>query len=105
MRVLHARQHRHLIVHHRLVALDALLQDDLDGALALWPIGLAHDAIGAGAQRATEAILGPRAVISKRSEPDSGLERTSSRSYSAARQAYASWRTLLESLEDPVLTF
>jgi hypothetical protein len=49
VRVMHARQHRHLVVHHRLVALDTLLQDDLDGALAVRPVGLSHDAIGAGA--------------------------------------------------------
>jgi hypothetical protein len=68
VRVMHARQHRHLIVYHRLVALDTLLQDDLDGALALRPVGLAHDAIGAGAECAAKVILGPETLISRRLE-------------------------------------
>ena len=58
VRVLQALQEVQLIVHHALVALDVLLQDDLDGDLALRRVGLADDAIGAGAEGAAELVLG-----------------------------------------------
>lgn len=46
-----------LVVHHLLVALDALLQDDLNGHLAGRAIGLAHDTVCAGTERSSESIL------------------------------------------------
>jgi hypothetical protein len=57
--VLEALQHVQLVVDHALVALDVLLQDDLDGDLAGRAVCLADDAIRAGAQGSAEAILGP----------------------------------------------
>jgi hypothetical protein len=56
VRVLHALQHLQLVIHHLLVATDVLLQDDLDSDLAFRAVGLADDAIGAGAQRLSEAV-------------------------------------------------
>jgi len=56
VRVLHALQHLQLIVHHLLVATDVLFQDDLNSDLALGAVGLADDAISAGAQRLSEAV-------------------------------------------------
>lgn len=44
--VLHLLQHFQLVVDHLLVTADILLQDDLDGDLAIWAVGLADDAIG-----------------------------------------------------------
>jgi hypothetical protein len=56
VRVLHALQHLQLVVHHLLIATDVLFQDDLNSDLALGAVGLADDAIGAGAQRLSEAV-------------------------------------------------
>jgi len=50
-----------LVKYHLLIPLDVLLQDDLDGHPAIGALGLPDDAIGAGAERTTEAILGPGA--------------------------------------------
>ena len=44
--VLHLLQHFQLVVYHLLVTADILLQDDLDGDLAIWAVGLADDTIG-----------------------------------------------------------
>src|SRR3569833_1046757 len=49
MGVVQLLEHVQLVVHHALIALDVLLQDDLDGHLARWAVGLANYAIGAGA--------------------------------------------------------
>ena len=56
MRVLHALQHLQLVVDHLLVPADVLLEDDLDGDLALGAVGLADDAIGSSTQRLSEAV-------------------------------------------------
>jgi len=56
VRVLHALQHLQLVVDHLLVPADVLLEDDLDGDLALGAVGLADDAIGSGTQRLSEAV-------------------------------------------------
>lgn len=65
VRVLQALQEVQLVVHHALVTLDVLLQDDLDGDLALRRVGLADDAIGAGAEGAAELVLGPARGLDK----------------------------------------
>lgn len=57
VRVLQALQEVELVVHHALVALDVLLQDNLDGHLAVRGVGLPNDAIGAGTEGATESVL------------------------------------------------
>jgi hypothetical protein len=62
--VLHALQHLQLIVHHLLISLDILLQDDFDSDLALGAVGLAHDAVCAGAQCLSEAVSGSAIVVS-----------------------------------------
>ena len=59
VRVLQALEEVQLVVHHALVAPDVLLQDDLDGDLAFRRVGLADDAIGAGAEGTPELVLGP----------------------------------------------
>lgn len=56
VRVSQSLQHVELVVHHLLVAFDILLQNDLDGDLASRPLGLANDAIGAGAESATKPV-------------------------------------------------
>jgi hypothetical protein len=56
VRVLHALQHLQLVVHHLLVAADVLLQNNLDGNLALGAVSLADDSIRAGTQRLSEAV-------------------------------------------------
>jgi hypothetical protein len=45
VRVLHALQHLQLVVYHLLISPHILLQDDLDGNLALGTVGLSDDAI------------------------------------------------------------
>lgn len=55
--VLEALQHVELVVDHLLVALDVLLQDDLDGHLAGRAVGLADDAIGTGTERLAESVF------------------------------------------------
>lgn len=57
MPMLHSLQHLHLVVHHLLVALDILLENDLDSALALRPVCLAHYAICSSAEGLSEPIL------------------------------------------------
>jgi hypothetical protein len=59
VRVLHALQHLQLVVYHLLVSPHILLQDDLDGNLALGTVGLSHDAICPSAECSSEAIAGP----------------------------------------------
>jgi hypothetical protein len=61
VRMLHALQHLQLIVHHLLVAADILLQDDLDGDLALGTVSLPDNPICASAQCLSEAVS--RSVI------------------------------------------
>ena len=56
MGVLQPLKHRQLVVHHLLVALDVLLEDDLDGDLAGRAFSLANDAICAGTERASESV-------------------------------------------------
>jgi hypothetical protein len=56
VRVLHALQHFQLIVDHLLIAPHVLLEDDLDGHLSLRAVGLAHNAIGASAERLAELV-------------------------------------------------
>jgi hypothetical protein len=58
VRMLHALQHFQLIVHHLLVSSHVLLQDDLDGDLALGAVGLPDDAICTGAQCLSKAVAG-----------------------------------------------
>ena len=58
VRVAQALEHVELVKYHLLVTLDILFQDDLDGRAARGALGLANDAIGAGAKGATESIAG-----------------------------------------------
>ncbi len=60
MGVFQALKHVEFIVDHALVAFHVLLQDDLDGHLARGAVRLSDDAIGAGAERATEAVFRPK---------------------------------------------
>ena len=64
MRVLHLLQHFQLIVDHLLVTADVLLQDDLDGDLAIWAVGLANDTIGSGTQGLSKLVAGPAIACS-----------------------------------------
>lgn len=57
MRVLDALEQRELFVHHLLVPLDVLLEDDLDGHLAFRGVGLSDDTIGTGAEGTAELVL------------------------------------------------
>jgi hypothetical protein len=61
--MLHALQHLQLIINHLLVAAHILLQDDLDGDLALGAVGFSNNTIGSGAQRLPEAIS--RSVVGR----------------------------------------
>lgn len=60
VRVLQILEEVQLIVDHLLVALDILLQDDLDGDLASRAICFADNAVRACTKRAAETVLGPR---------------------------------------------
>jgi len=51
-------KHVKLVVDHALVALDILLQNDLDSHLARGAIGLPHDAVCACTQSPAEPVLG-----------------------------------------------
>lgn len=46
-----------LVVHHLLVALDALLQNNLNGHLAGRAISLAHDTVCASTEGSSEPVL------------------------------------------------
>ncbi len=59
MRMLQTLEHIQLIQHHALVALNVLLEYDLDGNTAHGAICFSHDAIRSCAEGATESILGP----------------------------------------------
>ena len=56
VRVVHALKHLQLVVDHLLVPAHVLLQDDLDGDLALGAVGLSDNAIGTGTERLSEAV-------------------------------------------------
>lgn len=60
MWVVHFLQHGKLIVYHLLIALDILLQYDLDGDFSLCAVGLPDDTICPSSQRASHAISRPR---------------------------------------------
>ena len=49
VRVLHALQHLQLVVDHLLVSADILLQDNLDGDLALGTVSLPDNTVRSGA--------------------------------------------------------
>lgn len=51
-------QHLQLIVHHLLVSLDVLLQNDLNGDLSLGRFGFSDNTIGAGTQGFAKPVLG-----------------------------------------------
>lgn len=61
--VLHALKHLQLIVDHLFVAAHILLQNDLDGHLALGAVSLPHDAIGTGTQCLSEAVSGSAIIV------------------------------------------
>jgi hypothetical protein len=58
MWMLHSLQHLHFVVHHLLVALDILLENNLDSALALRPVCLADYAICTSTKCLSESIFG-----------------------------------------------
>ena len=60
--MMHSLQHLHFIIHHLFVASNVLLENDLDGALSLWAICFPHDAVRAGTERFTKAIVRSRSV-------------------------------------------
>lgn len=57
--VLHPLQHFQLIVYHFLVALDILLEDDLDSEFVPILLGLPYDAVCTCAQGPAELVLSP----------------------------------------------
>ena len=59
MWVLHSLQHLQLIVHHSLVALDILFEDNLDGILLASGFCLPYDAIRSCTERLSKLVLGP----------------------------------------------
>ena len=59
--MLQALKEVQLVEDHLLVAPDVLLEDDLDSDPAVRALGLSDDAIGAGAERATEPV--PRSTV------------------------------------------
>lgn len=63
VRVLHSLQHLHLIVHHLLIALDILLEDDLDSAFALRAVCLADYAISSSAKCLSESVFGSGGIV------------------------------------------
>jgi hypothetical protein len=64
VRVLHALQHLQLVIDHLLVPADILLQDDLDGDLALGAVSLSYDSISASTQCLSEAVSRPGIAVS-----------------------------------------
>lgn len=59
VRMLEHSQHANLIIQHVLVALEFLLQNDLDGDLARWAIGLPNHAVRARPEGPAKAIICP----------------------------------------------
>lgn len=59
VRMLHSLQHLHLVVHHLLVALDILLEYDLDGDFPLWAVRLPHYAVCTRTECLSEPVFGP----------------------------------------------
>ena len=70
MRMLHPLQHLQLVVDHLLVALDVLLEDDLDGELLAILFGLADDAVCACAQGLAQVIALSATSIRRRESPE-----------------------------------
>ena len=56
MRVFHPLQHFELVVYHLLVALDVLLEDDLDGKLLAMLFRLPDNAVSARTQGLSKSI-------------------------------------------------
>lgn len=69
VRVVEGLQHLELVVHYLVVALDVLLQDDLDGHLAVRGLCLSHDAICACTQRPAQLILAPARGLARVTHP------------------------------------
>ena len=57
MGVVKALEHIELVVNHLLVTLDVLLEDNLDGDLAVGAFSLTDDAIGSGAEGFAKLVL------------------------------------------------
>lgn len=94
MGVLQGLKHSKLVVDHLLVALDVLLEDDLDSYPPRGALGLSNDAIGAGTECLSEPVFGPIESAQKSAAVsvfliDRGRERvrTSCRSSRAGRPA------------------
>jgi hypothetical protein len=86
--VLHLLQHLQLVVDHLFIPLDILLQDDLDGDLAVGAVSLSDNAIGSSTQCFSEAISGPAVVgLSKGVVGAGGGRRTCGHSSLAVRAA------------------
>lgn len=62
----HPLEQHHLVIYHLFVALDVLLQDNLDGISLAVALSFSDDAICACAKGPTEAILRPRKSMSSR---------------------------------------
>ena len=90
MRVLEPLQHLEFVIDHLLIALDILLQDDLNGELPISAVGFSHDAIRPGTQSFPESIHRPEIVVSTRGCSELGryLGLTSYRNYLVGLVAY-----------------
>jgi hypothetical protein len=55
--MLHALEHLHFVVDHLFVALDVLLEDDLDSAFSQRSVSLTDDAICTSAEGLSEAVF------------------------------------------------
>lgn len=53
-----ALQHLQFVVHHTLISLDILLEDDLDGDLVTTDLGFAHDTVCSCAERTSKLVGG-----------------------------------------------
>jgi hypothetical protein len=87
VRVLHALQHLELVIDHLLVSANILLQDDLDGDLALGAVGLSDDAICTSTQRLSEAVSRSAGRVSAWATCAGSVVPTCDRSYRAGHGA------------------
>jgi len=63
VRVLQALEHLQLVVHHAFIALHILLEDNLDGHLAVRRLGFPDNTVSTGAERSTEPVFGPTDLL------------------------------------------
>lgn len=75
--MLQSLEHLEFVLNHLLISLDVLLEDDLDGHLAVGAICLADDSICSSTEGSTESVLGSIVAVVSTVAPAHNGERVS----------------------------